>query len=70
MAVSDQRVAPLTFGQLSVWRDVEDLPIDRAHEANLADVWTVPREAARLGAGAASGDRTAPAPARQGAGLL
>lgn len=44
MAVSDQRVAPLTFGQLSVWRDVEDLPIDRAHEANLADVWTVPRE--------------------------
>lgn len=44
MAVSDQRVAPLTFGQLSVWRDVEDLPADRAHEANVADVWTVPSD--------------------------
>jgi len=41
MHPSDQRSSPLTFGQLSVWRDVQDLPPDRAHEANLADVWTV-----------------------------
>lgn len=34
--------APLTFGQLSVWRDVADLPSSRAHEANVAAVWPVP----------------------------
>lgn len=34
--------APLSFGQLSVWRDVADLPSSRAHEANVAAVWPVP----------------------------
>jgi hypothetical protein len=35
--------APLTFGQLSVWRDVEALPRDRWHEANTALRIDVPR---------------------------
>lgn len=34
--------APLTFGQLSVWRDVDRLPRERWHEANAMFTITVP----------------------------
>lgn len=34
--------APLTFGQLAIWRDVESLPEDRWHEPNLAQTWALP----------------------------
>jgi hypothetical protein len=34
--------APLSYGQLSVWRDVRDLRRDRWHEANTRVVWRLP----------------------------
>jgi len=34
--------APLTFGQLAIWRDVESVPRDRWHEPNLAQIWALP----------------------------
>jgi hypothetical protein len=34
--------APLTFGQLSVWRSIEDLPPERGNSANLAGAWPLP----------------------------
>jgi hypothetical protein len=33
---------PLSYGQLSVWRDVEHLPPERRHEANTWAYWTLP----------------------------
>lgn len=33
---------PLTYGQLSVWRSVADLPPDRATSANLQRAWPLP----------------------------
>lgn len=33
---------PLTFGQLSLWRNVQDLPRARWHEPNLTTVWPLP----------------------------
>ncbi len=35
--------APLTYGQLSVWRDIEHLPIERRHEPNFASYIDLPR---------------------------
>lgn len=34
--------APLSYGQLSVWRDIRDLPQTRWHEANNGIRWTLP----------------------------
>ncbi|MFG3309795.1 condensation domain-containing protein [Streptomyces wuyuanensis] len=34
--------APLTFGQLSLWRSIEDLPASRLNVATLARVWKLP----------------------------
>ncbi|SDN49146.1 condensation domain-containing protein [Actinacidiphila guanduensis] len=34
--------APLTYGQLSVWRDVRGLRRDRRHEANTQAIWPIP----------------------------
>ncbi|WP_438306840.1 condensation domain-containing protein (plasmid) [Streptomyces sp. HUAS TT11] len=34
--------APLSYGQLSVWRDIEGLPEERRHEANTWARWQVP----------------------------
>jgi hypothetical protein len=34
--------APLTFGQLSVWRSIADLPPDRLAGANLSRAWPLP----------------------------
>jgi hypothetical protein len=36
--VSAISTAPFTFGQLSVWRDVEQLPDEKRHEANISRV--------------------------------
>ncbi|GGT43345.1 condensation domain-containing protein [Streptomyces chromofuscus] len=33
---------PLTFGQLSLWRSIEDLPPARLNVANLARIWELP----------------------------
>lgn len=33
---------PLSFGQLSVMRAVQDLPVERWHESNLTTVWPLP----------------------------
>ncbi|MEW1870470.1 condensation domain-containing protein [Streptomyces caelestis] len=33
---------PLTFGQLSVMRAVQDLPVEQWHESNLRTLWTLP----------------------------
>jgi hypothetical protein len=38
-------IAPLSFGQLSVWRDVRELSQDRWHEANTRSVWMLPEDA-------------------------
>jgi hypothetical protein len=35
-------IAPLTFGQMSVWRDIDDLPRARWHEANTALTVPIP----------------------------
>lgn len=42
-------VGSLTYGQLDVWRDVQDHQRDRWHEANLSAVWPLP-ERVELGA--------------------
>ncbi|MCW3816379.1 condensation domain-containing protein [Micromonospora sp. DR5-3] len=34
--------APLTFGQLAIWRDVESVPRDRWHEPNIVQAWELP----------------------------
>jgi hypothetical protein len=34
---------PLSHGQLSLWRDIQNLPRPRWHEVNLAVVWNLPR---------------------------
>ncbi|MEU8262010.1 condensation domain-containing protein [Micromonospora sp. NPDC048999] len=34
--------APLTYGQLAIWRDVESVPKHRWHEPNLAQTWALP----------------------------
>lgn len=33
--------APLSYGQLSVWRDVRDLDASRRHEANTRSIWAL-----------------------------
>jgi Condensation domain len=33
---------PLAYGQLSVWRDIEGLPVERWHEANVCNSWRLP----------------------------
>jgi hypothetical protein len=43
----DQPDAPLTFGQMSVWRDIDRLPRARWHEANLANTFTLPEPVSR-----------------------
>jgi len=37
-----QTSGPLTFGQLSVMRAVQDLPVAQWHESNLRTLWTLP----------------------------
>lgn len=39
--------APLTFGQLSVWRDVTGLPRERWHEGNLSHGFDLPKPVSR-----------------------
>ncbi|MER7003919.1 condensation domain-containing protein [Dactylosporangium sp. NPDC000555] len=36
---------PATVGQLSVWRDIEKMPVGRTWEANLTFVWDLPADA-------------------------
>jgi hypothetical protein len=36
------RTAPVTFGQLSVWRTQQTIPPDRWHESNLRRAWPLP----------------------------
>jgi hypothetical protein len=33
---------PLSFGQISLWRDIQGLPRDRWHEVNISAVWELP----------------------------
>ncbi|MDX3229329.1 condensation domain-containing protein [Streptomyces sp. ME19-01-6] len=33
---------PLSFGQISLWRDIQKLPRDRWHEVNISTVWELP----------------------------
>lgn len=35
-------VSPVTFGQLSVWRSIQDLPPERRASANLLRTWKIP----------------------------
>ncbi|MGY0064549.1 condensation domain-containing protein [Streptomyces sp. LZ34] len=33
---------PLSYGQISLWRDIQRLPRDRWHEVNISTVWELP----------------------------
>lgn len=39
--------APLTFGQLSVWRDIDGLPRERWHEGNVSHGFDLPKPVSR-----------------------